>query len=256
MNKPLVTVITPAYNSSKYISETILSVQKQTYTNWEMIIVDDCSQDNTVDIIEGFRKEDNRIKLITLDKNGGAGVARNVAINAAQGKYIAFLDSDDQWLPEKLEKQVCFMLEKDIAFSFTSYKVIKEGEELGNIIYAPTQITYPELLKNTIIGCLTVMLDIEKLGKVQMPEIRSRQDTALWLSILKQGYIAYGMKEVLSIYRIVPGSISSNKLKVAKQNWKLYREIEKLNIFYATWCFLHYAWNGIKKNTKLNKEHK
>ncbi|QSB49341.1 glycosyltransferase family 2 protein [Parageobacillus toebii] len=245
----LVSIVTPTYNAERFIKSAIQSVQLQTYSNWEMIIVDDCSQDNTVEIIKNEAEKDKRIKLIQLSKNSGAAVARNTAIQNARGKYIAFLDSDDLWYPEKLEKQVAFMQENDIAFSFTSYRIINEdGTETDKIINVPKEIDYKGLLKNTIIGCLTVMLDVSKLGLVQMPNIRTRQDTALWLSILKKGYKAYGIQEPLAKYRKVKGSISSNKLKMAKQNWIMYRDLENLNVIYASWCFVNYAWNALKKN--------
>ncbi|WP_199426062.1 glycosyltransferase family 2 protein [Thermaerobacillus caldiproteolyticus] len=246
MDRDLISIITPAYNCSLYILDTIKSVQSQTYQNWEMIIVDDCSKDSTVEIIKNEAEKDKRIKLIELSKNSGAAIARNTAIQNAKRKYIAFLDSDDLWYPEK---QVAFMQENDIAFSFTSYRIINEdGTETDKIINVPKEIDYKGLLKNTIIGCLTVMLDVSKLCLVQMPNIRTRQDTALWLSILKKGYKAYGIQEPLSKYRKVKGSISSNKLKMAKQNWRMYRDLEKLNVIYASWCFVNYAWNALKKN--------
>lgn len=248
-NMDLVSIITPTYNSEKYIKETINSVLSQTYQNWEMIIVDDCSTDNTVRIIEEEMEKNSRIRFIQLQENQGAAVARNTAINYANGRYIAFLDSDDLWEMNKLEVQVSFMNMNNIPFSYTSYKIINEnGEETGKVVNVPEKIDYNQLLKNTIIGCLTVMLDINKFGRVQMPNMRTRQDTALWLSILKQGYIAYGIQQPLAKYRKKSGSISSNKLKMAKQNWKLYREIENLSLVKSIWCFLNYAYNGIKKN--------
>lgn len=237
-NMDLVSIITPTYNSEKYIKETINSVLSQTYQNWEMIIVDDCSTDNTVRIIEEEMEKNSRIRFIQLQENQGAAVARNTAINYANGRYIAFLDSDDLWEMNKLEVQVSFMNMNNIPFSYTSYKIINEnGEETGKVVNVPEKIDYNQLLKNTIIGCLTVMLDINKFGRVQMPNMRTRQDTALWLSILKQGYIAYGIQQPLAKYRKKSGSISSNKLKMAKQNWKLYREIENLSLVKSIWCF-------------------
>jgi teichuronic acid biosynthesis glycosyltransferase TuaG len=245
---PLISVITPSYNAAKVIKNTMKSVQMQTYDNWEMIIVDDCSKDDTVAIIKAEQQLDNRIKLIELKENSGAAVARNTAINYANGSFIAFLDSDDQWTEEKLEKQLQFMLEKDVAFSFTAYRLMDEnGEVLQKVVNAPKVVNYNFLLKNTIIGCLTVMLNIEKLGKVQMPKIRTRQDLALWLSILKKGNNAYGLNEPLAYYRKVKGSISSNKMKMAKQNWLVYRQIEKLGFLRAAWSFANYAWNSVKK---------
>ncbi|PER82243.1 glycosyltransferase family 2 protein [Bacillus cereus] len=247
--KPCISIITPSYNASSFIKETIQSVQSQTYKNWEMIIIDDVSKDNTCELIKEEIKKDNRIRLIELQENGGAAIARNTGINCAKGKYIAFLDSDDLWLPEKLEKQVAFMQNNDLAFSFTSYQIMdQDGNLTEKVVQVPEKINYNGLLKNTIIGCLTVMLDIEKLGKVQMPNIRTRQDTATWLKILKQGHYAYGLDEVLSKYRKVENSISSKKFKMAKMNWKLYREIEGLSIPRSAWCFVNYSLNGIIKH--------
>ncbi|HWJ80104.1 MAG TPA: glycosyltransferase family 2 protein [Niallia sp.] len=244
----LVSVITPTYNAEKYILETIQSVRKQTYKNWEMIICDDCSQDKTIEIVKREAKKDRRIKLIQLEQNSGAAIARNTALKVAAGKYVAFLDSDDLWCTQKVEKQVSFMQEKNIAFSFTAYHIIGEdGSETDKVINVPPSIDYQGLLKNTIIGCLTVMLDTEKLGLVQMPNIRTRQDTAMWLSILKKGHKAYGIQDPLSKYRKVQGSISSNKLKMSMGNWRMYRDIEKLSVFHALWCFINYAWNALKK---------
>jgi teichuronic acid biosynthesis glycosyltransferase TuaG len=250
-NCPIVSVITPSYNSSRFILETIKSVQTQTYSSWEMVIVDDCSVDGSQQIILNEAKKDNRIKFISLLENEGAAVARNTAIKASSGKYIAFLDSDDLWLPHKLELQISFMEQRDIAFSFTKYGIIEEdGIETKTVINIPDKVDYKYLLKNTIIGCLTVILDKEKLGMVQMPNIRSRQDTALWLLILKKGYIAHGLQEELAKYRKVKGSISSNKIKAAKQTWSMYRKVEQLSFLYSVWCFINYAWNATAKIMK------
>ncbi|MCV9884745.1 teichuronic acid biosynthesis protein TuaG [Metabacillus halosaccharovorans] len=249
-NIPCVSIVTPSYNSSKYIEETVQSVKEQTFTNWEMIIVDDCSKDDTREILNKLSKEDSRIKVILLQTNSGAAVARNTAIEAARGKYIAFLDSDDLWLPQKLEKQLKFMEKNDIIFSFTKYDVMDEdGNNLNKPVSVPESIDYHGLLKNTIIGCLTVMINIEKLGKMKMPEIRTRQDFAFWLSILRKGHKAFGINETLARYRYVSDSISSNKLKAAKRNWQVYRKIEKLGFFYSVWCFINYAYNGVKKRS-------
>ncbi|MCQ6332113.1 MULTISPECIES: glycosyltransferase family 2 protein [Bacillus cereus group] len=245
----MISIVIPSYNASAFIKETIQSVQSQTYTNWEMIIIDDVSKDNTRELIKEEIKKDGRIQLIELQENGGAAIARNIGINNAKGKYVAFLDSDDLWLPEKLEKQLEFMQNNDIAFSFTSYQIMnQDGTLTDKVVHVPEKINYNGLLKNTIIGCLTVMLDIEKLGRVQMPNIRTRQDTATWLKILRQGHYAYGLDEVLSKYRKVENSISSKKFKMAKMNWKLYREIEELSIPKSAWCFINYALNGVVKH--------
>ncbi|WP_404347853.1 glycosyltransferase [Sutcliffiella horikoshii] len=251
MSSSLVSVITPSYNAEKFISATIESVRTQTYTNWEMIIVDDCSKDETREILKEYAELDPRIKPIFLEENSGAAVARNTALKAAQGDYVAFLDSDDLWVPDKLEKQLAFMQKNDYAFSFTAYNLMDEsGKPLDKVISVPKQIDYKGLLKNTIIGCLTVMIDTRKVEPLQMPLIRTRQDYALWLKVLRQGHVAYGMQEPLANYRIVEGSISSNKLKTAKRNWYVYREIEKLSLPYASWCFVNYAFYAIKKRVQ------
>jgi len=244
----IASIITPSYNSSKYIIDTINSVKNQTFQEWEMIIVDDCSKDNSREIIQEEANKDNRIKLMKLKQNSGAAVARNTAIKNASGKYIAFLDSDDIWHPEKLEKQIKFMEENDYAFTYTKYQLMdQDGKLLDRTIDIPNEIDYHGLLKNTIIGCLTVVINKEKTGEFSMPEIRTRQDFALWLKILKRGYKAHGLPEVLANYRLVPNSISSNKVKAAKQTWKVYREVEGLGFFYSLICFTGYAWNAVKK---------
>jgi teichuronic acid biosynthesis glycosyltransferase TuaG len=246
---PLVSIITPVYNAEKFIIETIRSVQNQTYPHWEMILVDDCSSDNSINMIEEEAEKDSRIKLYQLSTNSGAAIARNTAIEMSQGKYIAFLDSDDLWLPHKLETQVKFMEEQDLAFTYASYRLMKENGELTpKVIKVPSQINYEGLLKNTIIGCLTVMINKEKVWPIQMQNIRTRQDFVLWLDILKRGIVAHGIQDELALYRKVEGSISSNKLKTAKRNWEVYRKIEKLPLIKAAWCFVNYAYQGLKKS--------
>ncbi len=244
----LVSIITPSYNSSKFIKDCVASVFSQTYKNWEMIIVDDCSKDNSKEIILELSTKDKRIKPIFLKKNVGAAEARNTAIRQSTGKYVAFLDSDDLWNPKKLEKQLSFMKENEITFSYTTYQFMSEnGEDLSNIISAPEKMTYHSYLKNTIIGCLTVIIDREKSGEFEMPNIRSSHDMALWLLIMKRGFSAYGLDDNLAKYRVVSSSNTSNKLKAAKEVWYVYRFVEKLSIFYALICFVGYALNAIRK---------
>lgn len=245
---PLISIITPAYNSEAYIRETIQSVQAQTYTNWEMIIVDDCSTDATREIVKQLIVEDNRISLFKLEKNSGPAVARNTAIKHAKGRYLAFLDSDDMWLPEKLEKQFAFMSENNYGFSFTEYvKMSDDGKLVGKPVQIPEKVDYKKLLKRNVIGCLTVMIDTDVVGEVEMVNIRSRQDYVLWLSLCKKGFPAYGLQECLSKYRIVENSVSRNKIKMAKQNWKVYRKIEKLGFFKSAWYFGNYVYLSLKK---------
>ncbi len=181
----------------------------------------------------------------------GTAVVRNTAIENSRGRFLAFLDSDDIWKPDKLEKQIKFMLDNNVGFSFTDYETItEEGNRTGNIIKVPKCVNYDYLLKNTIIGCLTVVLDKNIVGDVVMPLIRTRQDFATWLSILKKGHNAYGLNEVLAQYRLVEGSISSNKLQAAKRNWYVYRNIEKLSLLKSLYVFSGYIYNAVKKRVK------
>jgi len=259
-SNPLISVITPAYNAETFIAGTIESVLDQTYTNWEMVIVDDKSTDQTVQTVKNYLKKDDRIKLFVLEENSGSAVARNTAMKHAKGRYIAFLDSDDQWFPKKLEKQLQFMQEKDIAFSFTKYiRMEEDGTLRDNVSKAPESVGYRDLMKHCVIGCLTVMIDRDKIGHIEMVNIRTRQDYAYWLTITKMGYRAYGLPEILAKYRIVENSISSNKLKAAKRQWYVYRQIEKQNLLVSMYYFFHYAFRGIRNSLKYRlssrKEH-
>lgn len=241
----VVSVITPSYNSAKYIASTIESVIFQSFQEWELLVIDDCSTDNSIDIINSYRQNDSRIKLIKLTENGGAAVARNKGIEAARGRYIAFLDSDDTWHPSKLEKQIDFMLVNNYSFTYTAYnKVDSTGHVVSNV-GIPDKVSYTDLLKKCEIGCLTAIYDSKNLGKIYMPLIRKRQDLGLWLRILKSTPFAYGYNDILASYTVRNDSISSNKLKAASYTWKLYRNVEKLPMFKATYYFSHYAINGV-----------
>ena len=243
----LVSIILPSYNSEQFIAKSIESVINQTYKNWEMVIVDDCSLDNSNEIIEDYIKKDKRIKLIKLEKNSGPAIARNKAIKEAKGRYIAFLDADDLWKPAKLEKQLNFMKENDLSFTYSAYDLIdEEGNHLGKFI-PPKEVSYYSILKTNPIGCLTAIYDTRKLGKIYMPNILKRQDYGLWLKILKRINSVRGIIEPLAIYRIRKNSVSSNKLKAAKYQWKIYREVEKLNIIQSIYYFINYMYYGLKK---------
>ena len=248
MNEPLVSIITPVYNAERFLSETIKSVKNQTYENWELLLVDDCSKDNSVSIIKEFQKNDHRIKYIKLEKNSGASVTRNTGIKNAKGRFIAFVDSDDIWESNKLEIQIKYMLDKKLGFTFTSYRYMKEnGTKTNKIAKAPNKINYNGLLKNTIIGCSTVVIDRKIIGDFLMPLVKKGQDTATWLMILRSQEYAYGIEEVLVDYRLVGNSLSSNKIKALKRTWNTYRNVEKLNIFKCTYVFCFYVFNAIKK---------
>lgn len=246
----LVTVITPSHNSQATIAESILSILSQTYSMWELIIIDDASTDDTVRIVEEFAEGDPRIKLIRLDANSGAATARNMGIEAAQGKYIAFLDSDDVWLTNKLLKQVEFMKANDYDFTFTAYQRFNSRGEKLAIVRAPLTVNYKALLYSNHIGCLTAMYNAHKLGKQYMPLIRKRQDLGLWLRILKQTEKAYFLDEVLGLYRVGGESLSSGKTNAAKYQWQLYRRVLNYGRIRSSWYFVCYAFNGFFKHLR------
>ncbi|ART77766.1 glycosyl transferase [Sutcliffiella horikoshii] len=248
----LVSVITPTYNAAKYILDTIRSVKDQTHPNWEMIIVDDCSTDSTREIIHMEMEKDSRIKLIELNENGGPAHARNIAFNASNGEFIAFLDSDDLWHPSKLERQLDFMVKHDSAFSYTAYQIMKEnGEKTGVVFQAPAFVNYKTLLMNTAIGTLTVVLNKRKLGHFQMQLFRDcSEDYGLWLQILNKGIIAHGLNEELAIYRKCVDSLSSNKIKSAKKTWNTYRKIEKKNMIASFWYLVNYSFHAVRKHSR------
>ena len=246
----LVSIITPSYNSARFISDCVYSVLKQTYNNWELLIIDDASEDNSLEIIKELSKIDERIKTVFLERNGGAAEARNIAIKKSKGRYIAFLDADDVWKDDKLKEQINFMQVNNIAFSFCSYQPMSEdGKVLFREIKAPLKMTYNSFLKNTIIGCLTVVLDKSKIGDFKIPNLRTSQDMALWLLIMRNGFDAYGIEKSLAYYRIVGTSNTSNKLKVIGGVWRIYRNEEGLGYLQSIWCFLNYAFNAIKKRS-------
>ena len=244
MEKGLVSIITPTYNCAKFIGETIESVQAQTYSNWEMIIIDDCSADDTGAIVGRYAEEDHRIIYRCLEKNSGAAVARTVAMQMARGEYMAFLDSDDLWMVDKLEKQLIFMKRNKVAFSCTAYEQINEsGKSLGRTIKTVKKTDYNRLLLDCPVGNSTVMYNVEKMGKFKVPNIRKRNDDALWLQMLKREKYIWGMPEILMKYRIRKNSISSNKLNVIKYHWILYRDVEHLSIARSMfhigyWCLI------------------
>lgn len=242
----LVSIITPTYNSERYIQETIKSVQNQTYSNWEMIIVDDCSTDNTVKIIEKIQKTEPRIILFKLEKNSGAGIARNKAIELAQGRYIAFLDADDLWKPEKLEKQINFLTNNNQVFTFSFYEWIDEnGNFLNKKITSPNPLHYSELLFCNYVGNLTGIYDTNFFGKIPMSSIRKRQDWIYWLTVLQKIEKGYPVPESLAYYRVRQDSISSSKIKLMKFNYQVYRQFLGKNkliagMYMCKFLFIHF----------------
>lgn len=241
----LVSIITPLHNAEQYIGFTIESVLKQTHQNWEMIIVDDNSSDNSISMVKNY--DDDRIKLIQLHENHGPALTRNKAIEESKGTYISFLDADDLWTPTKLEKQLNFMTKHDLSFSYASYFLIDEqGNALGEFETSPT-ITYTSMLKTCSVGCLTAIYDAEKLGKIYMKNIPKGQDYTLWLEIMQQINETQGILEPLAYYRIQNTSVSSNKFNAIKAQWRIYRNIQNLNIFQSAYYFIHYAYYGFFK---------
>jgi teichuronic acid biosynthesis glycosyltransferase TuaG len=241
----LVSIITPTFNSKKFLKTTYESISRQSYKDWEWIVVDDCSSDNTVEILSQIALGDDRVKVYFNDVNSGAAVSRNKAISDARGRFIAFLDSDDVWHDTKLEIQLNFMLENNVAFSYMPYQVIdEEGNKIG-FRGVPKRLTYSDLLKKPSIGCLTAMYDSQLLGKMYMPNTRKRQDLGLWLSILKNVDYAYASNHALAQYRVHSDSISSNKLSAAKFTWRLYRDVENMNLLRASYYFCYYAANSL-----------
>ena len=233
----LVSVIMPTYNCGKYIGQSVQSVIDQTVTDWEIQIVDDCSTDNTCEVLQPYLEKYPDIHYYRLPQNGGPAIARTEAMKRATGKYIAFLDSDDLWMPEKLEKQIAFMEKNGIKFSCTAYRQMnEEGESLGIVCIPPTKTDYNKMIRlSNPIGNLTVMYNQEILGKYEVPPIKKRNDFALWLRILRDVDACYGMQDVLGTYRIRKNSVSSNKLKQAKYHWQLYHDIEKMGFVKSCW---------------------
>ncbi|MCL9804093.1 glycosyltransferase [Flavobacterium amniphilum] len=244
----LVSIITPTYNSEKFIADTIQSVQKQTHTNWEMIIVDDCSSDKTVEVIQNMMEDDHRIHLIQLTKNSGASRARNKGIEQVKGDFMTFLDADDIWFPDFIQNSIATIKETGIHFVFSSYRRSNENLEfVYSDFIVPEKVTYTDILKSNSISCLTAFLDVKTLGIKFMPDIRKRQDMGLWLKYLKDIPFAYGIQKPQAIYRIRENSLSRNKKNLIKYQWQFYREVEKLNVFASAYYMLHWMYRGFRK---------
>ena len=249
MEKGLVSIITPCYNGKKYIAETMNHVIAQSYDNWEMIIVDDGSKDNSAEIVRKYSENDSRIKLIQ-QPNGGSSSARNNGIRNANGQYIALLDADDLWDPDFLKKQLEFMKEKKAICVFGSYRLIDEQSNvIGHPVIARTQITDKDMMVRSYIGCLTGLYDTEKYGKVYLhEELKSvRDDYAFWLDIVKLEKVAYGNQEIIASYRVLANSTTGNKKKMIDKQWKFYREYLGLGVTKSLYNLLMWGFNGLKK---------
>lgn len=242
-------IVMPCYNSGTYIRQAINSVRGQTYRDWELLVVDDGSTDNSADIIKGMEQMDGRIKYLKTNVPSGSPIVpRNIGLENALGRYIAFLDSDDAWLPNKLERQMkMFEQYEDMAICFSNYeKMTEQGERNNRIIKAPSVTTYKQLLLGNVIGCLTAVYDTEKVGKVFFQN-HSHEDYILWLDILKRGYVARNTNTVEALYRVRENSVSSNKLKTLSWQWDIYRNVEKIGLLRSSYYFINYAYRAFRK---------
>jgi teichuronic acid biosynthesis glycosyltransferase TuaG len=247
----LVSIVTPAYCAERFLERTLASVQAQSFADWECLVVDDASPDRTAEIAARAAARDSRIRLIRQATNQGTARARNAALAAASGRYVAFLDADDLWLPAKLERQLAFMRRTGAGLSYTAFRRIDETESrVGRLIQAPRTMTWQRLLKNTAIATLTAMVDRENTGPIAMAETR-RDDMILWLTLLQRGCLARGLNQDLARYRVVRGSLSSRRLRAAGWVWDVYREQAGLGPIRSLWCLGHYAANATLKRLRF-----
>lgn len=245
---PLVSIVVPCYNGETFIGATLDAVIGQTFPDWECIVVDDASRDGSAGVIARYAALDSRIRPVFQEKNGGAAAARNAGLAAVRGRYLAFLDADDYWLPEKLEKQVAFIRDTGAAITHTSYRFIDEaGEFRPGGVRASDCVDLRTYMRNTEIGMSTSLLDREQIGEVSFRDIRLCQDTHLWLVLLRRGFISRGLPEALVHYRVREGQISGSKLAMARQVYALYREIDEVGLFAQLTGFASYALNGFRK---------
>ena len=247
MKNNTVSIIMPAHNSADFIKESIDSVLAQTYKDWELIVIDDGSTDNTYSIVQECALTDSRIVLLKNEKNIGAARTRNKGLEKASGRYIAFLDSNDLWFPQKLEKQLAFMQKNGYAFTFSSYQQITVTGLKKRIIHAKKQMTGDQILGDTSIGCLTVMLDKNIFGDFTMPNICHMEDNATWQKLLSNGEVGYGLNEILAYYRKGCRSLTSNKFLAIKKQWRVYRTYYHFDVCKSILYFTKYAINALKK---------
>jgi glycosyltransferase involved in cell wall biosynthesis len=241
-----VSIIIPTFNSEKFIAQTLESIQAQTYTNWEVIIVDDGSSDKTVSIISKLAQFEERIQFFQLEGNSGAGIARNIALNKVNGRYIAFLDSDDLWKPTKLEKQIKFMTQKNLPFTFSFYDCINEdGKPLNERIESPRYLSYNQLFYCNYVGNLTGIYDVDYFGKIPIFPIRKRQDWILWLTILKKIKTGQPTPESLAFYRVRKDSISASKFDLLKHNFTVYRTFHRFNVVVSLICMIGFLFTQL-----------
>lgn len=246
---PLVSVIIPCYNSEKNILQTIASVSAQTMGDLEILVVDDCSSDGSAKVVESILTEEPRLRFFQQDINHGVAQARNRALSEARGRYVAYLDSDDLWSPEKLERQIAFMSENGYGACFTSYETIKEDGTHINYVHVPSSITYKQFLKNTITCSHSLLFDTSIVDRslLVMPDIRRGQDFATWCQVMKAGHALHGLDEPLAVYRKCAGSLSSDPIKSVKRTWNIYRNVEHLSLPYSVYCQFWQLFHAVLK---------
>ena len=252
MKDTLVSIIMPAYNAAPYIREAILSVQEQTHPNWELLITEDCSTDETRAVLREEASTDSRIKVFYNEQNSGAAASRNHSLHNAEGRYIAFLDADDLWTPDKLKHQLAFMQKNDIAMCYTSYETIEADGTYRNTVHVPQQIDYTGFLKRPLTCSHTILFDLHFVDPtlLLMPNIKRGQDGATWCQVLKSGIKGYGLDLVLAKNRKHPDSLSANKITAIKRAWFLLRNVEQLKFPQASYYFVFYAFNAVKKRRR------
>jgi teichuronic acid biosynthesis glycosyltransferase TuaG len=243
----LVSIITPAFRVERVIGETVKAVIAQTYANWELLIAEDCSMDSTRNVILQWTKADPRIQLIAMERNGGPATARNAALERAAGRWVAFLDSDDLWLPQKLARTLEHAMANRAALVFTGFRRISaDGSVIGKYVGVPPTLSYHQLLGNTAIATSTVLLDRNIVGDIRMKRTHY-DDFDCWLQVLKRGHLAFGLDEDLMHYRVMGQSVSRNKRRSAVHVWRAYRDLEKLSLPVSFWYFIQYAIRGLLK---------
>lgn len=246
----LVSIVMPVHNAERYLEEAIRSVMSQTYAGWELLVINDNSSDSSMDIASKLAAEDKRIKIYDNPHSTGyPATPRNMAVDLAKGRYIAFLDSDDVWLHDKLEHQLPFFGESDnVGVVFSDYeKVDFDSKRENRIIRARKRTTYSKLLLGNVIGNVTAMYDVGRVGKVYFPLVR-HEDYAMWLSILKRGFVALNTGRVVALYRVTDGSVSSHKMRLLSWQWDIYRKVEHLGLFSSMYYYLNYAIRGFLKS--------
>ena len=242
----IVSIVVPVYNAEKFLERTIKSVQQQTMEQWELLLIDDASTDKSREIMRNYESE--KIRCFYCDKNGGPAKARNIGLKEARGKYLALVDSDDFWVPDKLKKQITFMKDNDYAFSFTSYEFADEnGKRNGCIAHAPARVDYKSILRSSTIAPSTAILDREKIPEklLLMPTDVAREDAATWMQILEEGYIAYGLDEVLTVYCRHEGAYSGNKIKAVLGKWELYRKVQGFSVLKSFYYVCINTWAAV-----------